>query len=81
VSSSAYPLVMIGVIENTSDSTALAEGLYRGWIRYPILCWCWCPEIGNSSIDLAQLSRFLLEDGDRTPSPNRRVLNKKQDNG
>jgi hypothetical protein len=44
----------------------------------PILCWCWCPEIGTSSIDWAQLSRLLPEDGDKTQSPKRFVFNKKQ---
>jgi hypothetical protein len=38
----------------------LADGLCCAWFIYPILCWCWCPEIGTNSIDWAQLSRFHL---------------------
>jgi hypothetical protein len=37
------------------------------------------PKIGISSIDWAQLSRFLPEDGDIVQSPEHRFLNKKQD--
>jgi hypothetical protein len=29
-----------------------------------ILCWCRYPEVGTGSIDWAQMSRFLHEDGD-----------------
>jgi hypothetical protein len=36
---------------------------------YPVLCWFWCREMGTSSIDSAQLSRFSPEDGDRVQSP------------
>jgi hypothetical protein len=39
----------------------LTDGLCCAWFIYPILCWCWCPEIGTSSIDKAQLSRFHLK--------------------
>jgi hypothetical protein len=44
-----------------------ADGLCCLWFIYPVLCWC--PEIGTSSIDRAQLSRLLPEDGDRIQSP------------
>jgi hypothetical protein len=43
-----------------------------------ILLVCLHPEIGTSSIDWAQLSRFLPEDGDRIQSPKRLVLKNKQ---
>jgi hypothetical protein len=43
----------------------LARGLCCAWFIYPTLCWCWCPEIGTSSIDWAQLIRLPPEDGDR----------------
>jgi hypothetical protein len=36
----------------------LADVLCSAWFVYPILCWCWCPEIGTSSIDSDHLSRF-----------------------
>jgi hypothetical protein len=39
----------------------LADGLCCAWIIYPALCWYRCPEMGTSSIDWAQLSRFRLE--------------------
>jgi hypothetical protein len=39
----------------------LADGLCCDWFVYRILCWCRCPEIGTSSIDWAQLSRFHLK--------------------
>jgi hypothetical protein len=39
----------------------LADGLCCAWCIYPVLCWCWCPELGTSSIDWAQLSRFHLK--------------------
>jgi hypothetical protein len=32
---------------------------------YPLLCWFWCPEIGTSSTDWAQLSWLLLGDRDK----------------
>jgi hypothetical protein len=35
------------------------------WFIYPVLCWCWCPAIGTSSMDWAPLNRLLPEDGDR----------------
>jgi hypothetical protein len=35
-----------------------------------VVCWCWCLEIEISSVDWAQLSRLLPEDGDRIQSPN-----------
>jgi hypothetical protein len=34
----------------------LADDLYWAWFIYPALCWCWCKEIGTSSLDLAQLT-------------------------
>jgi hypothetical protein len=54
----------------------LANDLYYNWFIYPILCWCWCPVSGNSSIDWTQLSMFLPEDGVRIQYPRRCVLNK-----
>jgi hypothetical protein len=39
------------------------------------------PEIGTRSIDSAQLSRFLPEDGDRIQSAKRFGLHKKQNAG
>jgi hypothetical protein len=48
-----------------------ADGLRCVWFTCPVLCWCLCPEIGTSSVDLAQLSRLLHEDGDRIQSPKR----------
>jgi hypothetical protein len=39
----------------------LADGLRYAWFIYPILCWLWCLEIGTSSINWAQLSRFHLK--------------------
>jgi hypothetical protein len=39
----------------------LADGLFSAWFVYPILCSCRCPEIGTSSIDWGQLSRFYLK--------------------
>jgi hypothetical protein len=44
----------------------LAGGLYCAWFIYPILCWCWCPEIETSSVSWAQMSRFHLK---RVQSP------------
>jgi hypothetical protein len=39
----------------------LAGGLCCAWFIYPVLCWLWFPEMGASSIDQAQLSRFRLK--------------------
>jgi hypothetical protein len=39
----------------------LADGLCCAWFIYPVLCWCWCSEIGTNSIDWAQLSRIHLK--------------------
>jgi hypothetical protein len=39
----------------------LADGLCCAWFIYAILRWCWCSEIGNSSVDWAQLRKFHLE--------------------
>jgi hypothetical protein len=39
------------------------------------MCWCRCPEIGTSSIDLAQMSRFYLKT--ETKSSLRCVVKKK----
>jgi hypothetical protein len=39
----------------------LADGLCLAWSAYPILCYCRCLEIGTSSINWAQLSRFHLK--------------------
>jgi hypothetical protein len=36
-------------------------GLCCAWFMYPVLCWYLCLEIGTSSIDWAQLSRFHLK--------------------
>jgi hypothetical protein len=40
------------------------------------LIWFWAPEIGTRSIDCAQLSRLLPENGDRVQHPKRRFVNK-----
>jgi hypothetical protein len=32
-----------------------ADDLCYVWFIYPVLRWCWCPEIGTGSIDLVQL--------------------------
>jgi hypothetical protein len=40
---------------------ALADGLCCAWLVYPVLRWYRCPEIGTSSIDWVQLSRFHLK--------------------
>jgi hypothetical protein len=37
----------------------VADGLCCAWFMYHMLCWC--PEIGTSSIEWAQLSRFNLK--------------------
>jgi hypothetical protein len=58
---------------------SLAESIDRkntAWFIYPILCWYKWSEIGTSSIDWVQLSRFLPEEGDRIQCPKRCVLNK-----
>jgi hypothetical protein len=39
------------------------------WFTYPIWCSFWCPEIEISSVDWAQQSRLLPEEGDRIQSP------------
>jgi hypothetical protein len=39
----------------------LADDFCCASFIYLILCWCWCPEIGASSIDWAQLSRLHLK--------------------
>jgi hypothetical protein len=41
-----------------------ADGLSCAWFIYPVLCWCWCPEMGTSAIDWAHLSMPLPEDSD-----------------
>jgi hypothetical protein len=46
-----------------------ADGLCCVWLIYPIWCWLRCPEIEISSVDWAQPSRLLPEDGDRIQSP------------
>jgi hypothetical protein len=51
-----------------------SDGLCCVRFIYPVLCWCWCPEIWTSSIDWAQLSKLLPEDGDRIQSPKRCVI-------
>jgi hypothetical protein len=43
--------------------------------------WILSPSSTTDSIDWAQLSRFLPEEGDRIQSTKRCVLNKKQDDG
>jgi hypothetical protein len=40
---------------------SLADGLCCAWFVYPTMCCCWWPEIGTSSVDWAQLSRFHLK--------------------
>jgi hypothetical protein len=54
----------------------LADGLGCAWFIYRILYWCWCPEIGTSYTDWAQLIRLICEDGGRIQSLKRRLLNK-----
>jgi hypothetical protein len=39
----------------------LVNGLCYAWFIYPILCLCWRLEIGTSSIDWAQVTRFHLK--------------------
>jgi hypothetical protein len=39
----------------------LADGLSCALFIYHITCWCWYPEVGTSSMDLALLSRFHLK--------------------
>jgi hypothetical protein len=56
----------------------LADGLRCAWF-IPILRWCWCPEMGTSSIDLAQLSRFYLKTETESSFRNAVCLNKKPD--
>jgi hypothetical protein len=46
-----------------------AGDLHCVWFIYPVLCWCWCPEIRTRSIDWTQLSRLPPEDGDKSPVP------------
>jgi hypothetical protein len=41
-----------------------ADDLCCVWFICPVLCWFLCPEIGTRSIDWAQLSGILPEDGD-----------------
>jgi hypothetical protein len=52
---------------------ALTRGLHCVWLVYSILCWYKCPEIGTSSVDMAQLNRFYLKT-DRIQSPKRCVF-------
>jgi hypothetical protein len=47
------------------------DGLCCVRFVYHVLCWLWCLEIGTGSIDWAQLSRLLPEDGDRVQSTKR----------
>jgi hypothetical protein len=47
------------------------------WTLSTILFSLFGPVIGTSSIDYAQLSRLLPEDGDQIQSPKRCVLNNK----
>jgi hypothetical protein len=54
-----------------------ADGFCCVLFIYAVLCWFWCPEIGTSSVDLAQLCKLLPEDGDRTQSSKRCFLNLK----
>jgi membrane-associated phospholipid phosphatase len=56
----------------------LADGLRCGGFIYPLLCCCWRSEILTSSVDWAQLSRFLPVDGDRIQSPKRHFKEKKR---
>jgi hypothetical protein len=53
----------------------LVDGLCCDWFVYRILFSCWCPLIGISSIDWAQLSRFHLK-METEPSVQNVVLNK-----
>jgi hypothetical protein len=60
---------MVYVVFGLYILSCVGAGVRRQW------------EIGTSSIDWAQLSRLLPEDGDRIQSPKRLVLNKKQEDG
>jgi hypothetical protein len=57
---------------------ALADGLSCTWLVCPIWCWYRCPEIGTSSIDWAQLSRFYLKTETESSLGNVVFLNKKR---
>jgi hypothetical protein len=54
----------------------LTDGLFCTWFIYRILSWCWYLEIGTSSIDCAQLSRFHLKMGQNSVSKTLYALNK-----
>jgi hypothetical protein len=55
------------------------DGLRCAWLIYPLLCWCWCPEIWTSSIDWAHLSRFHLEEETESSLRNVRFKWKRDD--
>jgi hypothetical protein len=38
----------------------LADGLWCARFIYPILCWCWHPDIKTSSVYRAQMSRLFI---------------------
>jgi hypothetical protein len=57
-----------------------ADDLCCVWFIYPVFCWFWCPEIGTSSIDWAQLSRPLPEDRDSPSSKTFLNKNRMMDN-
>jgi hypothetical protein len=58
---SARPHVREVLLTFFMFALTLTDGLCCGWFIYPSLCWCWCPEIGTSSINWAQLNRFYLK--------------------
>jgi hypothetical protein len=55
------------------------DSLWCVWFIYPVLCWFWCLEGGTFSVDWAQLSRLLPNDGDSTVT--KMFQNKKQYDG
>jgi hypothetical protein len=56
--------------------TITIKGILRNVHGKKLVCWYRRPDVGTSSIDWAQLSRFFPEDGDRNQLPIHCVLNK-----
>jgi hypothetical protein len=59
------------VLKNKEDDV-LADDLCCAWLVYPIWYWCRCPEIGTTSIEWTQLTRFYLNT--ETESSTRNVV-------
>jgi hypothetical protein len=55
---------------------ALADGLCYSWLAYPICCLYRCPEIGSTSLDWAQLSRFYMKTETESSLRNVMFMNK-----